>query len=129
MENSLDDGSTSITVSARGGGLRQLRIEDDGHGINISDLALLCERFATSKLRAYAELAGRNVDTFGFRDEALASIAHVARLYVITRPVDNPLAYAASYSDVGTLAREPKPCARGTSGTTIVVDDLFYNVS
>ena len=131
LENSLDAGSTSIAVLAKGGGLKLLQIQDSGHGILREDFGAVCERFATSKLRAYEDL--ESIETFGFRGEALASI-FTSRRVSITSQTDG-----APYLACGVLrgrllvpakagdSAEPKPCA-GTRGTTIVVEDLFYNV-
>lgn len=123
MENSLDAGSSSIVVNAKAGGLKMLRIEDNGHGIRTEDLPILCERFTTSKLRKYEDLS--SISTFGFRGEALASISHVAHVTVTTMTSKDSYAQMAQYSD-GKLTAPPRPCA-GTCGTTLVIEDMFYN--
>ena len=131
LENCLDAGSTSITVTIKGGGMQLLQIQDNGHGIKKEDLGIVCERFTTSKLTTFDDL--KTINTFGFRGEALASITHVARVTITSRTCDSPCAYKSKYSDgnlvpikVGGKA-DPQPCA-GTVGTTIAVEDLFYNM-
>ncbi|EOD22530.1 hypothetical protein EMIHUDRAFT_315693 [Emiliania huxleyi CCMP1516] len=124
LENSLDAGSTSISVTSKAGGLKLLQISDNGHGIHRADFPRVCERFATSKLREYEDLS--QIETFGFRGEALASISHVAHVSVTSMTADAACAHRASFSD-GLLPAEPRPCA-GTRGTTIAVEDMFYNV-
>ncbi|CRG83953.1 Putative MutL protein homolog 1 [Talaromyces islandicus] len=131
IENSVDAGSTSIEILVKDGGLKLLQITDNGHGIDMDDLPILCERFTTSKLKEFEDLT--SIGTYGFRGEALASISHIAHLTVTTKTANSSCAWRAQYSD-GKLVpakpgqdAKPKPTA-GRGGTQITVEDLFYNV-
>ncbi|KAF3125886.1 DNA mismatch repair protein [Orbilia oligospora] len=131
LENAVDAGSTSIEVVVKDGGLKMLQITDNGSGINKDDMGILCERFTTSKLKTFEDLA--SIGTYGFRGEALASISHIAHLSVTTRTKDSDCAWRALYSDGKLIppkpggSAEPKAVA-GRQGTQITVEDLFYNV-
>ncbi|KAH6558320.1 hypothetical protein KP509_1Z069400 [Ceratopteris richardii] len=125
VENSLDAGSSSISITVKDGGLKLIQISDNGHGIRFEDLPILCERHTTSKLSAFEDL--RNINTLGFRGEALASMTFVAHLTVITMTADQSHGYRVSYKD-GVMDGVPRPCA-AVKGTQIMVENLFYNVA
>ena len=120
VENSLDAGARNVSIDLEEGGVRAMRIADDGGGIRRDDLALALERHATSKIASVDDLF--RVASLGFRGEALASIAAVSRLTLTSR---------AGGEDSGWRIRggggEPEP-ARHPTGTTVEVRDLFYNV-
>ncbi|GMH32358.1 hypothetical protein BSKO_00192 [Bryopsis sp. KO-2023] len=124
LENSLDAGSTQITLVVRDGGLKFLQITDNGHGVRAADLPLLCQRHTTSKLQAFEDL--ETVETLGFRGEALCSISFVSHMTVTTMTRGANVGLRASYRDGEMVESEPKWCA-ATPGTTITVEDLFYN--
>jgi DNA mismatch repair protein MutL len=122
LENSLDAGATAVTVTLEEGGMRRVQVEDDGEGIARDDLPLALARHATSKIGSLEELEG--VATLGFRGEALASIASVARLSIASRTERSPHGYAIRAE--GHWIGEVEPTARAR-GTTVSVEDLYFN--
>jgi DNA mismatch repair protein MutL len=123
LENSLDAGATEIRVDAEASGRRLIRIQDNGCGMLRDDALLAFERHATSKLSDVKDLL--SIATLGFRGEALPSIASVSRLVLETRSAEEQTGTAVEIAG-GKLLRCDE-IAR-TTGTTISVRDLFYNV-
>ncbi|KAK9820973.1 hypothetical protein WJX81_004838 [Elliptochloris bilobata] len=125
VENSLDAGATQVNIVVKEGGNKMLQIQDNGLGVQKEDLPLLCERHATSKLRDFRDLEG--IATLGFRGEALASISFVAHLTVTTMTRGATHGHRVTYRDGRMDPAGPVPCA-AVQGTTLVVEDLFYNM-
>ena len=123
LENAIDAGAHAVSVEIRNGGLSMIRITDDGCGIEKDEVRLAFLRHATSKLREAADLS--HIATLGFRGEALASIAAVAKVELITKRQDKLL--AARYLIEGGEEKELSEIG-APDGTTIVVRELFYNV-
>lgn len=122
LENSLDAGARSIRVEVEQAGVRRICVRDDGAGIHPDDLRLAVARHATSKIASAEDLAG--VATLGFRGEALASAASVARLTITSRHPDADSAWRLAIT--GGEERAYGPAAH-PSGTTVEVADLFFN--
>lgn len=123
LENSFDAGATHISVDIEQGGLRLIKIRDNGCGIIKEDLPLALSRHATSKIASLQDL--EHVTSMGFRGEALPSISSVARLTLISRIADADCAWRIS-ADGSEQAFDLQPDPR-PQGTTVKVRDLFYN--
>jgi len=122
VENSIDAGATSISVEIENGGITYIRITDNGKGIAPDDVALAFERHATSKLRRAEDLI--KVSTMGFRGEALASVAAVAKVEMITRTKDRELGTRIVVESGNIIEQEE--CG-APIGTSITVKELFFN--
>jgi DNA mismatch repair protein MutL len=122
LENSLDAGANSVAVALEEGGIRRIQVEDDGAGIAAEDLPLALARHATSKIGSLEDLEG--VASMGFRGEALASIAAVARVSITARTRGSKHGHSirAEGAEIGAAA----PAARA-EGTTVSVSDLYFN--
>lgn len=137
LENAIDAHASNIHVACSDGGLSGLQVRDDGDGIDVEDYPLLCERFATSKLKEFSDL--ERISTFGFRGEALASLSYVGRVAITSkrRAERSSTASASSSNSLGEigwkgyfadgklLSSPPlQPCAANV-GTTVRVEHLF----
>ncbi len=123
VENALDAGAQSIEVALEQGGMKRIRITDDGSGIEADDLPLALARHATSKIASLDDLEG--VRSLGFRGEALASIASVARVSLMTRHTGASRGWRiGAEGDASAGAVEP---AAHATGTTVDVADLYFN--
>ncbi|WP_010488373.1 DNA mismatch repair endonuclease MutL [Pseudomonas sp. S9] len=123
LENSLDSGARRIEVDVEQGGVKLLRVRDDGTGISADDLPLALARHATSKIRELEDL--EQVLSLGFRGEALASISSVSRLTLTSRTADAEQAW-----QVETEGRDMRPRVQPAAhpvGTSVEVRDLFFN--
>ncbi len=123
LENSLDAGARRIDIEVERGGVRLMRVRDDGRGIHREDLALALTRHATSKIHRLEDL--ERVASLGFRGEALPSISSVSRLRLQSRHRDSASGWQVQ-GDGGELISEPEPVAHPV-GTTVEVRDLFFN--
>ncbi|HEY9145224.1 MAG TPA: DNA mismatch repair endonuclease MutL [Thiobacillus sp.] len=127
LENSLDAGATEIQIDLEQGGIKRIRVADNGSGIARDELALALTRHATSKIASLADL--EQVASLGFRGEALASIAAIARVQLTSRSANanhTGAEHAWTVQAEGGRLSDPAPAARAT-GTTIDIRDLFFN--
>ena len=123
VENAIDAGARTIRVEAREGGRRLIRVSDDGDGIPPDEVPIAFARHATSKLTHVEDL--ERITTLGFRGEALASIAAVSRLSLISRPGSQPAGVEIRFDGGEQVSLGPKGVP---TGTTVTVQNLFYNV-
>jgi len=122
LENSLDAGALRIDIDLAQGGIKRIRVADNGHGIAADELPLALARHATSKIRSLDDL--ERVASLGFRGEALASLAAVSRLSIATR--QSIAAHGSRLEAVGGDLSAPEPVAL-EGGTVVTAEDLFFN--
>ena len=122
LENALDAGAAQVDVDLAAGGVKRIRVADNGGGIEREDLALAVARHATSKIMSVMDLEA--IASLGFRGEALASIASVSRLALASRAIGKPHAWRIEVEG-GTVA--PVSPAALAIGTTVTVEELFFN--
>lgn len=123
VENALDAGATSIEITTYGGGTEYIRVVDNGCGMSEANARLAVLRHATSKLVKAEDLM--SLATLGFRGEALPSIASVSKFTLLTRPADEDMATSVHIDGGENMQVEQ---SGGAAGTTIIVEDLFFNV-
>ncbi|MBQ2835674.1 MAG: DNA mismatch repair endonuclease MutL [Clostridia bacterium] len=122
VENSIDAGATNITVEIKNGGISYIRVTDNGKGIPEDDLEIAFERHATSKIRSADDLS--TVTSMGFRGEALASIAAIARVEMVSKTAEQENGFKVVVEGGNALEKSVAGCPTGTS---ITVTNLFYN--
>ena len=125
IENSLDARASKITVEVEQGGVKLIRIQDDGSGILKQDLALALHRHATSKIKKIGDL--ENINSLGFRGEALASISSVSRVSLLSKTREGEYDAGWQIDVEGNIAHESLVPVSHAVGTTIEVRDLFFN--
>lgn len=123
VENSIDAGAKNIVIEIKNGGKSYIRITDDGDGMDDEDLKLAFKRHSTSKLSSIDDLY--NIISLGFRGEALSSIVSIARVEVLTKTKDNLGGLRAVVENGEIASIDSIGCPKGT---TIIVEDLFYNI-
>lgn len=124
MENSVDAGASYVIVSIKEGGKQQIQVIDDGKGMSAEDALMAFERHATSKISTIEDLF--KIDTFGFRGEALASIASVAEVELSTRREEDELGVKVAINGGALVANEP--ISFTSCGSQFIVRNLFYNI-
>lgn len=122
VENSIDAGATNINVEIKNGGISYIRITDNGKGIMPDDMEMAFERHATSKIRSAEDL--ETVKSMGFRGEALASIAAIAKVEMKSKTEENETGYEVIVEGGNVISKQEVGCPKGT---TITVQNLFYN--
>ena len=122
VENSIDAGANKITVEIKNGGISYIRITDNGKGFMPDDMEIAFERHATSKIREAADL--ETVTSMGFRGEALASIAAISHVELVSKTADNEIGKKIEVKGGNIINIEDTGCPQGS---TITVTDLFYN--
>ena len=122
VENSIDAGANKITIDIKNGGISYIRITDNGKGFMPDDMEIAFERHATSKLRSAEDL--NEIKSMGFRGEALASIAAIAKVSLVSKTADSSTGYEVIAEGGKILSKQEAGCPNGTS---ITIENLFFN--
>ena len=122
VENSIDAGATNINIEIKNGGISYIRITDNGKEIMPDDMEMAFERHATSKIRNASDL--ETVTSMGFRGEALASIAAISKVEMISKTGENEIGYKVNVQAGKIINKEETGCSKGT---IITITDLFFN--
>lgn len=125
LENSVDAGSTKIELSLKNNGLDLISLKDNGHGMRFNDLPLAFSRHATSKISRFEDLY--KLRSFGFRGEALASIAAISKLQCVSQTADSKTASELRIEGGETIYHGERQTGSGTHGTELLIQDLFFN--
>lgn len=134
IENSIDSGCKKIDIWISEGGTKYIEVVDDGTGVSREEFPMLCERFATSKLELFEDL--ENIETFGFRGEALASMSQVGRVTIMSKQKEDDVGYKGFFLNgvmVSSWSKNEKNVNSGidvimNEGTRVIIEDLFYNI-
>jgi DNA mismatch repair protein MLH1 len=127
IENSIDAQSKNITIFIKEGGLSLMEVKDDGVGISKENFTKLCKRFNSSKFEKYEDI--NNLNTFGFRGEALSILSYISHLTIVSRTENSQVGYEAVFkngkiSENENINLKAIPCEKGT---IIKVENIFYN--
>ena len=122
MENAIDAGATRIDVQVSESGLKKISVRDNGYGMYRDDIPLALTEHATSKIQDIHDI--ENISSYGFRGEALSSIASISRITILSRSDDEEIGSRLSGSDSEINVRD----YAGPAGTTVTVEELFYNI-
>lgn len=123
IENAIDAGATQITLNLENAGMSSITIIDNGCGMSAEDARLCIQQYATSKITTVDDL--HSTTTFGFRGEALASIAAVSRLTIITKEQESEQGIKLECLESAVISESPTPC---NTGSSFIIKDLFYNI-
>lgn len=123
VENALDARASYIKIAIREGGIKEIQVYDDGEGMEPEDLRICYKHFTTSKIKTLSDIF--KIVTFGFRGEALASIAQVSRLIIMSKTLEQEVAFQIEVEGGKEVSFKPVNLKKGT---LVVVKDLFYNL-
>jgi DNA mismatch repair protein MutL len=125
LENAVDAGATKLELTIRNNGLDLISLKDNGHGMRFNDLPLAFSRHATSKISRFEDLY--KLHSFGFRGEALASIAAISKLQCLSKTADAPAASELKIEGGMTIFHGERQTSAISQGTELVIQDLFFN--